>query len=591
MVRMRRYIPLVLLLVPWLAWGPVATAQNGSSRSDAIPPYDRIVFLGGLGGNIVGNDFTTTSASSYLVRPVGLVSAEYYFSESIGIYATAYGGTFGTQLKQSPLDPTSSSSYNAIFFGGMVGPVFRLEPIFGDARPILMGILGNLGKKTTVNRAVDAPSDDWNPIFSYGISVGLEFHLASEIFLRPAFSVVLTNSDELDGIKQGKNRDGFSMLSISLAWHPGFLNRPGAEEEPEEAADIPTVERPRDPEVAPAPLTISTKAQVVAFSSLSALMATPDQLLLNVKKSRGKDVRARITTEILSGSEVVVEGSRILVLKRLETQLDAEDFIDFPNLSIASGYAQQLPQGFYTIRITTEAEGVDNPSVSTVSFNNVDVTSIFRDNTPKVQQMITKGEAVVVRSDSTDVVMRVFNPESEEDRVSAKVGEDSSSVDEVQRNPATAVPEYMPDSERRAWLSLQTQQSFQRARILRRLAQDEEKGKNPPAIIVSEVYFPYDNSLLTEEGKAILDQVASELLQNPNLSVQVRGYSDEPGDEVYNQSLAQQRASRVVEYLTRQRVPAQRMTVLAVGRPPRDSEQGTSMQRRYRKAEVMILGS
>ncbi|MDH3980718.1 MAG: OmpA family protein [Gammaproteobacteria bacterium] len=63
------------------------------------------------------------------------------------------------------------------------------------------------------------------------------------------------------------------------------------------------------------------------------------------------------------------------------------------------------------------------------------------------------------------------------------------------------------------------------------------------------VNFHTDSDELTDGSLAILDGVATTLVANPDIRVQVAGHTDNQGEAVYNKDLSQRRAASVVNYL------------------------------------------
>lgn len=64
---------------------------------------------------------------------------------------------------------------------------------------------------------------------------------------------------------------------------------------------------------------------------------------------------------------------------------------------------------------------------------------------------------------------------------------------------------------------------------------------------------------LSDETKAVLDELAEVLKQNPNAKMKVVGYASPEGDEKYNQYLSEKRAKTVVNYLVSKGVPSKQL--------------------------------
>jgi OmpA-OmpF porin, OOP family len=62
-----------------------------------------------------------------------------------------------------------------------------------------------------------------------------------------------------------------------------------------------------------------------------------------------------------------------------------------------------------------------------------------------------------------------------------------------------------------------------------------------------------------------LNRMASFLKKNPKVAVEVSGYADSRGSDVYNRKLSEERAQAVVEYLVSQGIDRQRMKATGNG--------------------------
>jgi outer membrane protein OmpA-like peptidoglycan-associated protein len=75
----------------------------------------------------------------------------------------------------------------------------------------------------------------------------------------------------------------------------------------------------------------------------------------------------------------------------------------------------------------------------------------------------------------------------------------------------------------------------------------------PPApkadIILQGVTFATNSATLLPQSATALDNAVRQLKQNPNVAIQVRGYTDNRGSAAYNLKLSQQRADSVMHYL------------------------------------------
>lgn len=63
------------------------------------------------------------------------------------------------------------------------------------------------------------------------------------------------------------------------------------------------------------------------------------------------------------------------------------------------------------------------------------------------------------------------------------------------------------------------------------------------------IAFAWDSALLDETSRPALDEVAKALMDNPNFRVQVDGHASSEGADAHNQTLSEERASAVLDYL------------------------------------------
>lgn len=74
------------------------------------------------------------------------------------------------------------------------------------------------------------------------------------------------------------------------------------------------------------------------------------------------------------------------------------------------------------------------------------------------------------------------------------------------------------------------------------------------------VHFETDKASLTQEGQGTLDRAAEAMKANPAAHLRLEGYTDSTGSDAHNQSLSQQRASTVADYLKSKGIDSSRLT-------------------------------
>ena len=98
------------------------------------------------------------------------------------------------------------------------------------------------------------------------------------------------------------------------------------------------------------------------------------------------------------------------------------------------------------------------------------------------------------------------------------------------------------------------------------------------------VFFDYDRSDLSPEGRLTLERQAQWLKRYPNVTVTIEGHTDERGTREYNISLGQRRAETVKNVLIALGIPASRLSTISYGkeRPevPHSDEKSFAQNRR-----------
>jgi peptidoglycan-associated lipoprotein len=89
------------------------------------------------------------------------------------------------------------------------------------------------------------------------------------------------------------------------------------------------------------------------------------------------------------------------------------------------------------------------------------------------------------------------------------------------------------------------------------------------------VFYAFDSSSLTSEGRATLDKQAAWLKKYGQTKVQVEGHCDERGTREYNLALGERRALAAKNYLVAAGIPANRVSTISYGKE-RPAVVGTS---------------
>ena len=98
------------------------------------------------------------------------------------------------------------------------------------------------------------------------------------------------------------------------------------------------------------------------------------------------------------------------------------------------------------------------------------------------------------------------------------------------------------------------------------------------------IKFALDSAEVSADSRSILDQAVQTLRNNAVVRVRVEGHADSRGADQYNQRLSERRAQAVVDYLTTQGIPRDRMDPMGFGESmpvaPNDTEENMARNRR-----------
>lgn len=105
------------------------------------------------------------------------------------------------------------------------------------------------------------------------------------------------------------------------------------------------------------------------------------------------------------------------------------------------------------------------------------------------------------------------------------------------------------------------------------------------------IYFAYDSSEVTPEGRELIATHARYLVQNPEISVVLEGHADERGSREYNLALGERRAKAVERLVTLQGVGARQLQVISFGeeRPVAFGHEDSAWQLN-RRVELLYSG-
>jgi peptidoglycan-associated lipoprotein len=104
-----------------------------------------------------------------------------------------------------------------------------------------------------------------------------------------------------------------------------------------------------------------------------------------------------------------------------------------------------------------------------------------------------------------------------------------------------------------------------------------------------DIYFDFDQSVLSESAKAILNKKAQWLREHATAKAQVEGHCDERGSTEYNLALGQKRADAALQYLVALGINPGRLSTISYGKErPVDPGQNEAAWAKNRRAHFVL---
>jgi outer membrane protein OmpA-like peptidoglycan-associated protein len=104
------------------------------------------------------------------------------------------------------------------------------------------------------------------------------------------------------------------------------------------------------------------------------------------------------------------------------------------------------------------------------------------------------------------------------------------------------------------------------------------------ALILKGVTFELGSAVLQPQSRTVLNEVAHSLLAYPDVTIEIRGHTDDVGSRQANRELSLRRATAVKDYLVQAGIGADRITSIGYGEDypiaPNDTPEGRAQNRR-----------
>ncbi|MBW4889511.1 OmpA family protein [Mucilaginibacter sp. HMF5004] len=111
-------------------------------------------------------------------------------------------------------------------------------------------------------------------------------------------------------------------------------------------------------------------------------------------------------------------------------------------------------------------------------------------------------------------------------------------------------------------------------------------------VVLKNIFFDTNKFDIKAESKIEMQKLIIFLAENPKVNIEISGHTDNAGNDVLNQTLSQNRAKEVYQYLLSQGVPQNRLTYKGYGKSqpiaPNTTEDG---RRQNRRTEFKIISN
>jgi outer membrane protein OmpA-like peptidoglycan-associated protein len=112
------------------------------------------------------------------------------------------------------------------------------------------------------------------------------------------------------------------------------------------------------------------------------------------------------------------------------------------------------------------------------------------------------------------------------------------------------------------------------------------------ALETKSIYFDFDKADVRDEGMAELEEVAKALKADPNAVVELQGFADPRGSDLYNYRLTRDRVDSVIRYLVQKHgIELRRISAVGMGKAQRES--GAKADRealaKARRVDIVLL--
>lgn len=108
-------------------------------------------------------------------------------------------------------------------------------------------------------------------------------------------------------------------------------------------------------------------------------------------------------------------------------------------------------------------------------------------------------------------------------------------------------------------------------------------------VVLKNIFFDTNKFDLKPESKTELEKIIDFLIENPKVSIELSGYTDNVGDDAYNLELSKNRAKEVYKYLVTNKISPSKLSFKGYGKTNPMSTNSTEEGRaNNRRTEFLI---
>ena len=111
------------------------------------------------------------------------------------------------------------------------------------------------------------------------------------------------------------------------------------------------------------------------------------------------------------------------------------------------------------------------------------------------------------------------------------------------------------------------------------------------ALETTSIFFDFGKADVRDQAMPELEDVAKALKADPNAVVELQGFADSRGSDVYNYRLTRDRVDAVTRYLVQQGIELRRIYAVGMGKAPRDNGGKADREAlaRSRRVDIVLL--